>query len=85
MAILNHGGALPFPDISCLATCDGPNTASIHILDDDSLFNVLCLYWPIFLGEDGDDELMMNDSTEGKRDGSAEGGGIDWNILPRMW
>ena len=31
-------------------------TASIHILDDDSLIHVFCLYRPFLLGEDDDDD-----------------------------
>ena len=33
-----------------------PHTASIHILDDDSLLNVFYLYRPFLLGEDDEDE-----------------------------
>jgi hypothetical protein len=34
---------------------NSPLTASIHILDDDSLLNIFCLYRPFFLGEDEKD------------------------------
>jgi hypothetical protein len=33
---------------------------SIHILDDDSLFNVFCLYRPFFLGEGEDDDECLH-------------------------
>ncbi len=33
---------------------NSPHTASIHILDDDSLLNIFCLYRPDFLGEEMD-------------------------------
>ena len=33
-----------------------PRTASIHILDDDSLLHVFYLYRPFLLGEDEDDD-----------------------------
>ena len=33
---------------------NSPRTASIHILDDDSLIHVFCLYRPFLLGEDED-------------------------------
>jgi hypothetical protein len=36
--------------------CNSPLTASIHILDDDSLLNVFYLYRPFLLGEDDEDE-----------------------------
>jgi hypothetical protein len=65
-----------------LATYDGPrttdnspNTALIHILDDDSLFKSLSA---IFLGQNGHDDGI---SVEGKRDGSPEGGGINGHIF----
>ena len=35
---------------------NSPPTASIHILDDDSLLNVFYLYRPFLLGEDDEDE-----------------------------
>ena len=35
---------------------NSPLTASIHMLDDDSLLNVFYLYRPFLLGEDDDDE-----------------------------
>ena len=31
---------------------NSPHTVSIHILDDDSLLNIFCLYRPFLLGED---------------------------------
>ena len=34
-------------------------TASIHILDDDSLIHVFCLYRPFILGEDEDDNARL--------------------------
>jgi hypothetical protein len=34
-------------------------TASIHILDDDSLIHVFCLYRPFLLGEDEDDNARL--------------------------
>ena len=39
---------------------NSPLTASIHILDDDSLLNVFYLYRPFLLGEDDneDDRLL---------------------------
>ena len=36
--------------------CSSPLTASIHILDDDSLLNMFYLYQPFLLGEDDDNE-----------------------------
>ena len=36
-----------------------PNTASIHILDDDSLLHVFYLYRPFILGEDDDDDTRL--------------------------
>ena len=38
---------------------NSPRTASIHILDDDSLIHVFCLYRPFLLGEDGDDYARL--------------------------
>ena len=51
---------------------NSPLTASIHILDDDSLLNVFYLYRPFLLGEDED---------EGARLGGGRGG---WN-RGRWW
>ena len=33
---------------------NSPHVVSIHIIDDDSLLNIFCLYRPLFLGEDDD-------------------------------
>jgi hypothetical protein len=38
---------------------NSPRTASIHILDDDSLLNVFRLYRPFLLGEDQDDDARL--------------------------
>jgi hypothetical protein len=38
---------------------NSPHSASIHILDDDSLLNVLNLYRPFFLGEDEEDDARF--------------------------
>jgi hypothetical protein len=38
---------------------NSPRTASIHILDDDSLLNVFLLYRPFLLGEDQDDDARL--------------------------
>ena len=38
---------------------NSPHTASIHILDDDSLIHVFCLYRPFILGEDEDDKFYL--------------------------
>ena len=38
---------------------NSPRTASIHILDDDSLIHVFCLYRPFLLGEDGYDYARL--------------------------
>ena len=38
---------------------NSPPTASIHILDDDSLIHVFCLYRPFILGEDEDDKFYL--------------------------
>ena len=35
-----------------------PHTGSIHILDDDFLLTVFCLYRPFLLGEDADARLV---------------------------
>ena len=40
-------------------------TASIHILDDDSLLNVFHLYQPFLLGEDGDEYARLEGRNEG--------------------
>ena len=40
-------------------------TASIHILDDDSLIHVFCLYRPFFLGEDEDDIYRLYGGKRG--------------------
>ena len=38
---------------------NSPHTASIHILDDDSLLNVFYLYRPFLLGEDKDEYMRL--------------------------
>ena len=38
---------------------DSPHTASIHILDDDSLLHVFYLYRPFLLGEDEDENYRL--------------------------
>jgi hypothetical protein len=58
-----------------MAHGNSPRTASIHILDDDSLLNVFYLYRPFLLGEDDDDEDDRLFGGEG--DGTADGGGIN--------
>jgi hypothetical protein len=40
-------------------------TASIHILDDDSLLNIFYLYQPFLLGEDGDEAGRLIGGMEG--------------------
>ena len=50
-----------------------PNTASIHILDDDSLLHVFYLYRPFILGEDDDDDPRLL--------GSADAGGISLRMF----
>ena len=47
-----------------------PLTASIHILDNDSLLNIFHLYRPFILVEDEDEDDRL------ARDGSADAGGI---------
>ena len=42
---------------------NSPRTASIHILDDDSLLHVFCLYRPFLLGEDEDDNARLYGGT----------------------
>ena len=42
-----------------------PLTASIHILDDDSLLNVFYFYRPFFLGEDEDEDDRLSGGTKG--------------------
>ena len=37
-----------------------PRTASIHILDDDSILHIFYLYRPFLLGEDEDDNARLN-------------------------
>ena len=39
---------------------NSPRTASIHILDDDSLLHVFYLYRPFLSGEDQDDDARLN-------------------------
>jgi hypothetical protein len=51
---------------------DSPLTASIHILDDDSLLNVFHLYRPFLLGEDQDEDARL------------EGGEGSW-VRGRWW
>jgi hypothetical protein len=51
-------------------TCQWPadnstHTASIDILDDDSLLNIFHLYRPLLLGEDEDDETSLLGGDEG--------------------
>jgi hypothetical protein len=55
-------------------------TASIHILDDDSLLNVFHLYRPHLLGEDGDEGDRR---IGGGMDGTAGGGGINFRMFAR--
>ena len=47
---------------------NSPPTASIHIIDDDSLLNVFYLYRPFLLGEDDDDEYGRLSEGEGRWD-----------------
>jgi hypothetical protein len=49
---------------------NSPHTASasIHILDNDSLLNVFNLYRLFFLGEDPDDDARLS------------GGGVRWDL-----
>ena len=49
-----------------------PHTASIHILDDDSLLNVFYLYRPFLLGEDDEDSARLG------------GGKVGW-VRGRWW
>jgi len=44
---------------------NSPLTASIHILDDDSLLNVFHLYRPFVLGEDEDEDGRLAGGNEG--------------------
>ena len=44
---------------------NSPHTASIHILDDDSLLNVFHLYRPFLLGEDEDEDDRLIGGNEG--------------------
>jgi hypothetical protein len=44
---------------------NSPRTASIHILDDDSLLHVFYLYRPVLLGEDEDDFGRLWGGTKG--------------------
>jgi hypothetical protein len=44
---------------------NSPHTASIDILDDDSLLNMFYLYRPFLLGEDDDDETRLFGGDEG--------------------
>jgi hypothetical protein len=46
-------------------TGNSPHTASIDILDDDSLLNIFYLYRPFLLGEDDDDEARLFGGNEG--------------------
>ena len=48
--------------------CNSPLTASIHILDDDSLLHVFYLYRPFLLGEDDDDDDNRLFGGEGRWD-----------------
>jgi hypothetical protein len=54
---------------------NSPPTASIHILDDDSLLNVFRLYRPFLLGEDEDETDRL--SSGGRGNGPADAGGIN--------
>ena len=45
--------------------CNSPLTASIHILDDDSLLNVFDLYRPFLLGEDEDEGARIVGGEKG--------------------
>ena len=44
---------------------NSPLTASIHILDDDSLLNLFYLYRPLLLGEDDDETGRLGGGKEG--------------------
>ena len=53
-----------YASFTCYTYCltwigNSPHTASIHILDDDSLLNVFYLYRPFLLGEDHDDNSRL--------------------------
>ena len=45
--------------------CNRPRTASIHILDDDSLLHVFFLYRPFLLGDDQDEDAYLWGGDEG--------------------
>src|SRR6266436_3273948 len=52
---------------------NSPHTVSIHILDDDSLLNIFCLYRPYFLGEEtGEYERLYG----GKQRWAGDAGGL---------
>ena len=46
---------------------NSPHTASIHIVDDDSLLHIFYLYRPFILGEDEPDNVLSHRLTGGER------------------
>jgi hypothetical protein len=48
-----------------MAYGNSPHTASIDILDDDSLLNIFYLYRSFLLGEDDDDDAPLFGENEG--------------------
>jgi hypothetical protein len=55
-------------------TINSPHTALIHILDDDSLLDIFCLYRPVLIDEDKEDGVRFRVSTAG----ATSAGGIKW-------
>ena len=51
---------------------NSPHTASIHILDDDSLLHIFYLYRPFTLGEDEPDNVLNSRLTGGERSWADE-------------
>ena len=62
---------------------DNSPETSIHILDDNSLFSLLCLHQS-FLWAKVVMEIINKVPTDGRMYGSAEGGGINWHMFLMM-
>ncbi|KAF8481665.1 hypothetical protein DFH94DRAFT_852486 [Russula ochroleuca] len=55
----SHTPSLVHPGLGPQCKSPSPHRASIHILDDDALFNVFCLYRTILFYEDGADDRYL--------------------------
>ena len=56
---------ITYRPVSKHSPCNRPRTASIHILDNDSLLNVFYLYRPFLLGEDQDEKTHLSGGKRG--------------------